>query len=262
MHHALETYAATNRLRDVDPAQKLGFALGLLLLSLGLNPLTQLLVTLWLAMWIVGYAKIPARVYLQVLALAMVFMLTSSLALVLNWVPQEQWGVMTTDRLWAWPILGGYGLVSRSGLVQAGTIAARSLAGTSCLLLIIFTTPITELLQTLRQMRVPEVLLELMLLMYRFIMLFWEVIFDLQLAQQARCGYRTRRRWLVSVSLIVSQLLLRVLRYYQDFTLALQARGFNGHFRLYSDRSYYFSRRYALEAIGGCLLLLSINGQL
>jgi cobalt/nickel transport system permease protein len=260
MHHALETYATTNHLRDVAPLQKLGFALGLLVMSLGLQPVPQLLLALWLAVWIVGYARIPARVYLQVLALAMVFMLTSSLALIFSWVPQ--WGAMPADVLGAWPLGGGYGFVSRSGLEQAGAIAARSLAGTSCLLLIIFTMPITELLQTLRKLGVPEILLELLLLMYRFIMLFWEVIFDLQLAQQARCGYRTRRRWLVSVSLIISQLLLRVFHHYQDFTLALQARGFNGRFRVYSDRPYYFSRRYALEAIGGCLLLLSINWQL
>lgn len=38
---------------------------------------TQLLIVLWMGVWTVGYARIPARVYLRLIALASGFVLVS-----------------------------------------------------------------------------------------------------------------------------------------------------------------------------------------
>nr|WP_228035674.1 CbiQ family ECF transporter T component [Oculatella sp. LEGE 06141] len=110
----------------------------------------------------------------------------------------------------------------------------RSLSCIACLLFILFTIPSAELLSILRQCRIPPVLIDLLLLMYRFIFLFLDVLTQLQLAQRARGGYRTRQRWMYSTGLLVSQLMVRSLQRYQQFSLGLAARGFNGNFHLYS----------------------------
>ncbi|MEN9272069.1 MAG: hypothetical protein Q6K18_02705, partial [Gloeomargarita sp. DG_1_5_bins_55] len=62
MHHHLDVYAYGNALRPLPPAQKLGFALVMLLLAGVGHPGTQMGIVVWMSVWIVGYARIPAGV--------------------------------------------------------------------------------------------------------------------------------------------------------------------------------------------------------
>jgi len=259
MHHHLDVYSYTNRLRSVSPQQKLVFAIALLGMALITQPFTQLVITGWVAVWILIYARIPVKVYLTLVMVAALFWLTSLPALSLAGVTVEKIGTIQPESLGGIVVGNWYVFISRSGLMQAVQIGLRSLASTSCLLFILLTIPFTDLLQVLRQWRVPTVLTELLMMMYRFVFLLLDVATELQLAQRARGGYRTRRRWLYSVGLLASQLLARSLQQYQQFSLAIASRGFNGAFYVYSDCSYRYSKRYALESLLGILGLVILN---
>jgi cobalt/nickel transport system permease protein len=259
MHHHLDVYTYSNHLRQISPQQKLWFVIAVILIALMTHPITQLLIVVWLGVWTIGYARIPAKVYLNVLMVAGLFLLTSIPALVINVVSVEQIASVQLDQVGGVTLGNWYLLISRSGLAQAFQIGLRSLACTSCLLFVLFTIPFTDLLQVLRQWRVPILLTELLLLMYRFVFLFLDVVTELQLAQRSRGGYRTRQRWIQSVGLLVSQLLVRSLQHYQYFTLALTARGFNGSFQVYSSQPYLYSKRYAIESLIGCIGLIILD---
>lgn len=259
MHHHLDAYAYTNRLKPLPPQQKLIFALAALALALVTHPVTQGLVFLWLCLWTVGYARIPAKIYGQVLAVILLFLLTSMPALLLGVVSADQMALVQEKSLGGWRLGSWYLFVSHAGLAQAIAVSMRSLASTACLLFILFTIPFAELLRVLRQCRIPTVLLDLLLLMYRFIFLFLDVLTQLQLAQQARGGYRTRQRWMYSAGLLAGQLVVRSLQRYQQFSLGLAARGFNGEFQVYSCPVYRYSRRYALESLLGCIGLVVLD---
>lgn len=259
MHHHLDAYAYTNRLRSLPPQQKLSFALVVMGIALVAHPITQGLIVIWLSIWTVGYARIPARVYGSVLGVMLVFLLTSIPALVLEIVPLHQ-RAMVQENSWAGLVVGNwYGFISQPGLLQAVAVGMRSLACTACLLFILFTIPFAELLAVLRQCRVPTVFIDLLLLMYRFIFLLLDVLTQLQLAQRARGGYRTRQRWMQSARLLVSQLLVRSLQRYQQFSLGLAARGFNGNLHVESNVSYCYSKRYAVESLLGCVGLVVLD---
>ena len=264
MHHHLDAYAYTNHLKQLPPLQKLLFALTTLAIALLAHPLTQAAIFVWLNVWTIGYARIPIKVYGRVLGVVSIFLLTSLPALLLNAMPQGGGYAIALDEITAIQAnsLGGlvlgnwYLFVSYSGLMQAMEIVVRSLACFSCLLFIFFTIPFAELLSILRQCRFPPVLLDLLLLMYRFVFLFLDVATQLQLAMAARGGYRTRQRWMQSVALLAGQLVVRSLQRYQQFSLGLTARGFNGQFQVYSTQSYNYSQRYALESLLGCIGLV------
>lgn len=256
MHHHLDVYTHANRLRHIAPQQKLIFAIVLLLIALITHPITQLFIAVWLALWTIGYARIPAKVYWRVLLVAGLFLLTSLPAFILNIVSVSQTAAVQADAIAGVTLGELYLYGSRNGIFQAFQIAMRSIACTSCLLFVLFTVPFSDLLQVLRQWRVPVLLTELLLLMYRFVFLFLDTLTDLQLAQRARGGYRTRQAWMRSVSLLVSQLLVRSLHHYHQFSLALASRGFNGNFQIYTDSPHTYSRRYAIESLFGCLFLL------
>lgn len=259
MHHHLDAYAYTNRLRPLPPQQKLIFALVVLGIALIAHPATQGVIFIWLSVWTVSYARTPVRVYGSVLVVMLLFLLTSIPALVLEIVPVDQRALIQTNSFGGMVVGNWYGFISQSGLVQAIEVGMRSIACTSCLLFILFTIPFAELLSILRQCRIPTVLIDLLLLIYRFIFLFLDVLTQLQLAQQARGGYRTRQRWMHSAGLLVSQLMVRSLQHYHRFSLALASRGFNGDFQVFSNPSYRYSKRYAIESLVGCVGLVILD---
>jgi cobalt/nickel transport system permease protein len=53
--------------------------------------------------------------------------------------------------------------------------------------------------------------------------------------------------------------MVRSLQHYHRFSLALASRGFNGNFQVYSNPSYRYSRRYAIESLIGCAVLVFLE---
>lgn len=251
MNTQLDALAYSNALRGLPPGQKLCFALTLLVMAMFVHPVIHLAIFIWLALWVVIYAKIPGQFYGAMLLGVMSFLITSLPAIALNFAP-----VASGDALWSWPIWGGQIYLSVSGLQQALGILSRSLASTAALFFIILTVPFAELAVVLEQIRLPTILTELLLLCYRFIFLLAEVAQSIAIAQQSRGGYRTRRLALSSVSLLIRQLIQRTAIRYQQIALGIKARGFNQEFRFWQSTPYQYSWRYGLESIAGCILLV------
>jgi cobalt/nickel transport system permease protein len=124
---------------------------------------------------------------------------------------------------------------------------------------ILLTVPFTEILQILRQLRCPELVTELLLLMYRFIFSLLAIADELWIAQNSRCGYRTWKRGMHSLGILIGQLLQRTLENYRQVSLSLASRGFNGELRVWHSYPYKPSRRYIFEAVFGCTVLTLLN---
>jgi cobalt/nickel transport system permease protein len=259
----LDTLAYTNQLRHLPPEHKLVFALALLMLALVAQPFVQLLITLWLSVWIVGYGKIPLSVYLRLLGIVIVFWLASAPALLLNIAPMHgsQIGAdFGADQ--AGMAIGSFYLSwSQNGMALLGQMLIRALATSTCLYFVMLTIPFTALLGTLQRLGLPLILEELLLLMYRFIFILLSTASEIRIAQNSRNGYCSWKRTLHSLSLLVTQLLQRAMQHYHQFALSTTARGFNGTFRVWSSQQYQASLRYSLEAIIGCVGLVGLNFQ-
>lgn len=252
----IDTLSYNNRLRSLPPQQKLLFAVIVLLMALITPPIVQIAIALWMSVWIVIYAKIPSKIYGRLIGVAIAFWLTSVPALMIGGIALLDRSSIQADVVSGWSIGSYYLYLSQQGMIQAGLIFTRTIATVSCLYFLLLTTPFTEILQVMRQIRCPEILTELLLLMYRFIFILLSTASELWTAQQSRNGYRTYRRWFYSLSLLVSQLFRKTLENYQQFVLSTAARGFNGSFRVWSPQRYQPSRRYTIEASLGCFLLL------
>ncbi len=256
----IDTLAYTNRLCRLPPGQKLGFALVLLFITYVTPIPIQLLVLAWVSMWIIFYAKIPIGVYLRLLWLTAMFWLSSVPAIVLNGVGLADLARVRLDALWGWQAGDFYLYISQHGLNQAGELGVRTIATSACVYLILLTVPFVAMLDIFRRLGCPTLLTELLFLMYRFIFILLDTARELWIAQNARGGYRTRRLWMQSIALLVGQLLRRTLQNYQQVSLSLAARGFNGEFQVWHSRSYQPSRRYTLEAAIGCTILVTLAG--
>lgn len=256
MHHQIDSLAYTNQLRRLPPEQKMGFAIALFLLGYLSPPILQLGIALWLALWIVGYAKIPLKIYLQLLLIPVGFWAMSVPAFLLGIVQMSRLAEIQQDISWGFSLGPFYLYLSQQGLQQVQEIFTRAIALTSCLYFILLTIPFVEIVRMLQQIGCPPLLTELLTLMYRFIFILADTATELIIAQNARLGYRSFKTALRSLGLVVSQLLHRTLDHYRAYTLGLASRGFNGELRVLYRRRYTPSRRYTLEACSGITLIV------
>lgn len=260
MHHQIDALAHTNQLRSLPPEHKLGFAVALFILGYLAPAFVQLLIALWLFIWVVNYARIPAKIYLELLLLPTSFLLLSLPTLLVGISTVAALQNIETDVIWGMAIKPFYLYLSQQGIEQARTVFTRAIALTSCLYFILLTIPTFELIRILQRLGCPPLITELMALMYRFIFILADTASELLSAQQSRMGYSNWRTATRSLSILVGQLLQRTLNAYQQLSLGLAARNYTGDLHVWHSRRYKPSSRYAIEAIAGYLCLLLLTG--
>jgi cobalt/nickel transport system permease protein len=258
VHIQLDTLAYSNRLRHLPPSQKLWFALSVLLLALVTHYPVQILILIWMSGWSVVYAGIPWRIYGSMILGVMTFLITSMPALTIEYAgtisPDIQSDILLQIAAW-----GGHIYLSRQGSIQAIEVVIRSLASTSALFFIVLTIPAIDLATTAQKIGCPQILIELALLVYRFIFLLADTAQKIVTAQISRGGYRIHRLRMQSLNLLVRQLIQRTASRYQQLTLGVTARGFQQEFRFWQPQSYEYSPRYARESIIGCVVLMIVE---
>ncbi|AFY46709.1 cobalt ABC transporter, permease protein CbiQ [Nostoc sp. PCC 7524] len=255
----IDTLAYTNKLRRLAPTQKLLFAIALLIITAFAHPPVQILIAIWISIWTIFYAGIPAKTYLRLVYIPIIFWLTSLPALVINGIDTSQISLAQNDTILGLKLGSNYIYISSHGIEQGWRILTRAIASISCLYFVMLTIPFTDLLQTLRRVGLPALLTDLLLLMYRFIFVLLNTASELWIAQQSRSGYRTFSLSIKSLSLLIGQLFQRTIEKYRQVSLSLESRGFNGEFQVWHSSRYHLSKRYALEAIMGCLILLELE---
>ncbi|KOP22731.1 cobalt transporter [Hapalosiphon sp. MRB220] len=255
----IDTLAYTNRLCWLPPEQKLTFATVMLIFAAFAHPFVQIMIALWMSIWTVVYAGIPSKIYLKLIYVATFFWLTSLPALIINGIEISHVNLIENDSIIGLAFGNYYLYISHHGALQGLTILTRALASICCLYFIVLTIPFTTLLQTLRRIGCPGIITELLLLMYRFIFVLLNTASELWIAQQARGGYRTFATGMRSLALLIGQLLKRTIENYRQVSLSLESRGFNGELRVWHPHRYHQSKRYTIEAIFGCALLIALE---
>ena len=133
--------------------------------------------------------------------------------------------------------LGFFNLtVHRDGLIAAAIFVLRVSASVSLAMLLILTTKWADILKSLRVLRVPNVLVLVLAMTYRYIFLVLHTANGMFLARKSRIvattSGREQRWWIVSS---IGVLMNRSLRMSEDVYQAMLARGFQGEMRTIED---------------------------
>jgi cobalt/nickel transport system permease protein len=115
-----------------------------------------------------------------------------------------------------------------------------------------------DLTDQLRRWRVPSLLVEMMMLVYRFVFVLLETAAAMHVAQEVRLGYSSRGRWMRSMGMLASNLYLRSQRRADALFTALSCRGYAGELRVLVDPAPWSSARVA--AIMGLVGALAAFG--
>ena len=242
----IEQSAYANRWRKVAPAAKGAFALaGFVAAFAAATPRAALAVAALICLVTLVGARVAARRYLRVAAPALIFLAISCGSLAFS-VNVDTLSSASFD-------------LAPGGWQQVGEVGARSLGALAALLFLVLTTPLIDLIALLRQLRTPEVLLEIMVLCYRMLFVFSEAVHDTLTAQSARLGYSTNRLALRSLGGLAANLTLQVWQRASDLNVAAQSRNNDGPLR-FLEPTYANGRRDLALAVaaGSALVALAL----
>jgi len=142
--------------------------------------------------------------------------------------------------------------ITADGANLALLLLARVFGGMCSLYFIALTTPMTEVFDILRRIRMPPVLIDLAMLTYRFIFILIEEAGQIYRSQVMRLGYGRFRESIRSFSMLAGALFIRTWESGEALVLAMDARCYDGRLGIPSD-----SRSVSTLALATTLLYLS-----
>jgi cobalt/nickel transport system permease protein len=114
------------------------------------------------------------------------------------------------------------------GFSQGIMIAQRVLGGASLVLFLTLTTPVPQLINATKWLRLPHLLIELATLSYSYIFLFHETAVSIAEAQRVRLGYAGFWRSLRSLSSLIGSIFIQAYDQTQRTYSAMLVRGYSG----------------------------------
>jgi cobalt/nickel transport system permease protein len=224
----IDRYAYTNALSKSSPTTKLLFAMSLLILSVtSPTPIVPIIVFLTSTILVLYFARIPYRLYLKLLGYPMIIVALTCVIIILFFGYQ--------DPLTEINFVGLRWTVFNDGITLGFNTFFRVAAGLSTQFFLVLTTPVTSILLILRNARIPRVLVEMSLLIYRYIFVFIEVLETMRTAQELRLGYSGFKKKLRSTSLLIGSIFIRTLEQGERTFTAMNARGYDGNIRTLDD---------------------------
>lgn len=247
----IEQFVYTNGLRHTHPIER--FLFGIVTMAMALvfkDWRVHLLIVLLMAGVLVLRAGIPFPALLKLMALPLGFLIIGvlTIALTISRTPE--------NFLFAFSVGDFYLGATVSSMGTAMRTMSVSLSAVSCLYFLALTTPMVELIYVLQLFKLPDVVVELMVLIYRFIFVFIDTAFAMYHAQQSRCGHLSFRKSLHSFALLFANLWGKAFFKSKSLFVSLESRGYGGSLQVLNPR-YTFSLSTIVFFIGLDLLVLT-----
>ena len=113
----------------------------------------------------------------------------------------------------------------REGLLLGGAVALRIWCDIAWLAALVLTTPFSDLLQALRWLRVPAILVDTLAMMYRYAFLLHEEFVRMRTASRSRGGWSGYMGGLRTIGRITAQIFMRAFDRSERISVAMCARG-------------------------------------
>jgi cobalt/nickel transport system permease protein len=225
----LEDIAQKNGLREVHPYSKLTAGLGAILLCLlSTSYIPPLFIALVLTGATLFLARVEAKLYAELFIVPLWFAIMSVAGVILISGGH--------DIFWRWEVLPSFSLsITRESINQGIFVFCRVLGGMSAMCFISLTTPMTDIFTVFRRCRVPETVIDLMMIIYRTIFILMDQVVQVYNAQVMRLGYSTWRESLNSFASLCGAAFISSWDAGDDLIRAMDARCYDGKFALLGE---------------------------
>lgn len=225
----MDQYAYRSHMLPWNPAWKAGFAVLTLLCCVGMDKVVvSIFVILSMGLLNVRCGKIPLAEYIRLFRIPSVFLFVGTLAIAIG-VSAEVSGDCWIHLKWF------YIYFSESSVLIAAEIFLKAIGAVSALYMLALSTPSGEWINLLSRLHVPNLIIDLMYLIYRFIFIIGDSERQLRTAAQARNGYADWKTSMKTFGKIGGNLLVLSLRKAQAFEIAMEARGCDGQIKFMEE---------------------------
>lgn len=239
-----------SKLRYINACEKFAYAIVTLLFCVVSRSIALALLVLAVnGVLTVKKGGIPISRYMHFMMVPLVFLFLTTFAILFN---------ISKTPLDAFTIpAGSYYITSSWNSLREGMqLICTALASVSCLYFLSFSTPMTDILGVLRKIHCPDLVVELMLLIYRFIFILLEIASAISTAQDARLGNKNFRTAYQSFGKMISALFIRAMKKSNALYDAMESRCYDGQIRVLTEDYPPHPREIAFIASFEILLLL------
>jgi len=226
----IENYAYNNRWRSIHPRTKIIFAIITMLMCISSRQLLLPMLVVGVMVFLtIERAQIPLRFYWRLCLIPAGFIVVGALTVSFGFASQH------AQYIWYLKIGAYYLGVTAKGISDAMFLLARACGALTCLFFLALTTPMEDIAWQLEQWKVPYIMIEMMILTYRFIFVFWEEAVTIHISQAARLGHINIRAGFRSLSYLISSVFLGAFKHSEALYSALVSRGYTDSLRVLTD---------------------------
>jgi cobalt/nickel transport system permease protein len=225
MEENLDYYAQTNALRDVNCYLKLVLGMGAIFICVASpGPVAPLFILVTLSLITLLFAKIPVRVYVELLHIPLLFAFFSVIVILFL--------SGSGDTLLTFTVANVPLTITTGSANLASLVLVRTFGGMCGLFFIALTTPMIEIFSVMHTLRFPPVIVDLSMLIYHFIFVFIAETIAIHNAQTIRHGYTSFKRSVNSMAMLGAMLFIRGWKEAEDMIVAMDSRCYDGKLAL------------------------------
>ncbi len=247
--NTLDSYAHSNNLKNVNINFKVLFAFLTMLVSLiSTSPVIPLLITFLMSFLIIFKAKIPWKFYLKFLTIPFFFGFLTFIFMAFFFgtgAPLFEPGIFNLA-------------VTEDGFNLGFLVFSRIMGGFSCLAFLALTTPMNEMFSIFENLKMPKIVIEIAMLMYRYIFLFLEEAENMYYSQKTRMGYGSIKNTFKSLGLLASNLFIRTWLKGEQSYIAMESRCYDGSIKSFKAHEKISVKNITILLFFESFLLLGI----
>lgn len=219
--HYFDSYPIKSRVKSVHPMLKIGLFAVYTTLALSTQSMAFMLLMMLCFIAITLYtARITMYQLVRLMSIPAGFVLLGSFSVVLD--------VNPLDAIYKIGIGKHFIGMNDSSVQRAVLLFTRSLLSIVLLYSLVLNTPVSDIIYVLRKMKVPEVILDLLVLVYRTIFILSDTAQSIFVSQKSRLGYQNLSSTLRSTAQLAgSVFILSGVRAELMFR-SMESRGYNG----------------------------------
>ena len=218
----IDKLAYSSKLRYRNPMLKMIFAVGSLLICVASQMFAvAAMILMIMAALTILFSRVSLEHYTKLMGIPLGFLILSTITIVLNIsnVPADFFSIAIGSK---------YLVASNSSLLEGIRLVVIALSSVSCLYFLTLTTPMIDILVVLRTLRCPKIIIELMMLIYRYIFVLLDMASAIKTSQNCRLGNKDFMTELRSAGQMITVLLVRSMNRSSCLFDAMESRCYDG----------------------------------
>lgn len=213
-----DKYAYNNRIVNLSPVIKFFMYIALLVISfLGITSLQLLLIFTMIPLTIY-IAKVKTKIYFKWILVTFPFVFISLVTFVLTFSENQN------ALIYSIPFSNGFLGISTTSLNETITILLRVYSSLLSTYFFILTVPFQQLVQLLSKIKVPKFLLDIIILMYRFIFMFLHEFIVMRDTMDLKFGFKNTKSTYKSLGLLANNLFSKLMKANEHLNQMLELR--------------------------------------